>query len=66
MIIDNRLSISDELLILALKALSWAAKNKGGTIQDNGNKICYHIIGYDRAVDELFEFLKYPHKGIKI
>ena len=53
-----RLSISDHSLIQALKALSWAAKND--------LKVCEYILSYDRALDELLDFLKYPHKGIKI
>lgn len=57
-LIKNRLNISDQALISCLKALAWASRN--------APEVCHHILSNDRALDELFDFLKYPHKGIKI
>ena len=57
-IINVRLNISDQALIQSLRALSWAARNDA--------VVCAYILTYDRALDELLDFLRYPHKGIKI
>lgn len=57
-IIENRMNISDFCLISSLKALALAARES--------SKVCEVILGYDHALDELFDYLKYPHKGIKI
>ena len=58
LIIHVRLNISDQALIMSLKALSWAARND--------SIVCHYILSYDKALDELLDFLRYPHKGIKI
>ena len=45
-------------MIVTLKALTWAAKNDG--------LVCTHILDYEGAIDELLDYLRYPHRGIKI
>ncbi len=57
-IIKNRSKISDHALIVTLKALSWAAKNDP--------VVCMHILDYDGAINELLDYLRYPHRGIKV
>ena len=51
-------NISDHSLIVTLKALSWAAKNDP--------VVCMHILDYDGAINELLDYLRYPHRGIKV
>jgi len=52
------MNISDATLIACLKALALA-------IEDEPT-ICAQVLDFDGALCELFEYLNYPHKGIKI
>jgi len=57
-LIHERMNISDATLIACLKALALA-------IEDEPT-ICAQVLDFDGALCELFEYLNYPHKGIKI
>jgi hypothetical protein len=52
------MQISDQALIFALRALSLGTKNNP--------EVCKQILSYENSLKEFFDYLKYPHKGIKI
>ena len=55
---DYRFSISDHALITTLKALSWSARND--------TFVSAYILEDENALNELFDLLRYPHRGIKV
>ena len=54
----ERMNISDATLIGGLKALAYAV--------DDDPVICQQVLACPHSLNELFDFLNYPHKGIKI
>jgi hypothetical protein len=57
-LIHERMNISDATLIGCLKAIALAV--------ENDQTICDQVLEFDGALNELFAYLNYPHKGIKI
>lgn len=57
-LIRYRYCISDSTLIAILKSLAYLA-------QDD-QVICQQILSTDSSLNELFDYLNYPHKGIKV
>jgi len=58
LLINERMNISDATLIGCLKAIALAV--------EDDLTICTQVLNFKGILSELFTYLNYPHKGIKI
>lgn len=52
------MNISDTLLLTSLRLLCWAARGSKEVVKT--------LLAHDGALQELLDYLRYPHRGIKV